>query len=1668
MIYAVLRFPTAGTYTFEVAHDDQVEVDFSSLYAASTPANYRNYNYNIPVGSLQSYTSDDATFESLPGNFVIPQANTCYVMRIYWNNVGNKNDLRLGWTIPGATSSVIVPSSVLSDPSLNSSYSSCANFNSDIGVSKTAPAMFASWGPTPPTFDYTIRVWNYTSPSASGVTVADTFPSNVTVVSTACTASGGAACAASGAISNSGQAYVFKTGTLPANNSAGSATARPTSGAYVDFTVTVRPTTGTTTLTNTATLTVSDTNASNNTSSVTTVRQNPVTLTKSGPATAIAGQSITYSFNVTNGSPNALSAARVIEQLPAGMIATAVSGATCGTLPSAPGALLTCQLASAIAASAVGSFSLTVRPTQTGSFVNYAMTDLGGGANTGTPSATCDTTTFSCANAPTVVTAAPNVTLSKAFSPTLIASGGASTLAITVSNAGSASTLTGLAFSDSLPANVVASGVLVGNTCGGAVSAPSNGTTVSLSGGALAAGASCVVQVQVTSATSGSYTNTIAAQTLTTSEGATNAAAASAILTVRNQPRLTVAKNLMGRAASTDQFTASISGGGPSVSTSGSGLGTVTSPVFAAVAGTTYTFSEAAAGSPQANLARYSTTYSCTNAGSGGTPASSGSGTSVGVTPQLGDDIICTFTNTPIAPKLSVAKSVAARLVSTDQFTVAINGGPSVTTTGAQTSVNTGAFTAAAGTAYLLSEVGAGTPTADLARYTTTYSCTNAGVGGTTISPGASTSFNVTPQAGDDLTCTFTNTPVYPKVTATKSASPTSFTVGATGQIYQISITVANGRTLAPITIADTLPAGITLSGLPTVTGVGASLSGCSSSGSSLGASCQLSSDLPNGTYVVTVPVNVALAATTAGAANTANLGGGGDPACTVGATNETCDPSTGAVPVKTGPSLTTTKALTTINASGIAKPDETLVYTLTVSNGGGTAGSTVLTETVPAGTSYSGSGEGWSCAATTPGSTCTQTVTANAGSSASVSFTVKVNKPGTAASITNTVTSSAGSCTSCTVTTAAEQADMQAVVTGVTTGETGTPIVLTSTCKNNWLQVATNASCTVTGSATTVPGAVTTCTPASPQASLIKDASIVCTTTFTPTAAGTYTVTAVTGADQYDPNTGNNSQTHSVTVNTPAALAVVKTLIAVNGAAVPANYAAQIGDKLTYDIAVSNTGGTAGSTMLTETVPAGTSYIGAASAPGEGWSTAPAADVCDAAASSCKQSVSVAAQVGSTVTTEHVKFTVQVQAPMTSAAISNTVASDAAGSCTASSCTAEVNSAVVDMTAVITQMPSAPLVIGSPVQITGVCTNKGPVVAVNASCDMTVNTVLKAGVPVSCDAPKSLAVNETLTCQATLTPMQAMNIVATVVTKTDSYETNLANNTDTKSVDANTPSALTVVKSLVDVNGAAVPAGYLAKPGDTLRYQLMVTNSGGTAGSTTLTETVPVGTSYVGSAEGWGTPSQCLAAGSSCTQLVAIAAATAQAVGTASVSFTVKVADSLTGASIVNTVTSSEPGSCAAGCVATTPTKHADVAVTTPTTLSFKVGDEVKVVSVCTNAGPVDTLNASCVVSGAPAGATTVCTPVSPVASLVVGASITCTTTFKSTEITSFVLTTTATHSLYDAVASNNVGSTTVVVGNAPLPAATPVPVDARWALIGLSMLLLGFGAAFRRKLGK
>ena len=120
-------------------------------------------------------------------------------------------------------------------------------------------------------------------------------------------------------------------------------------------------------------------------------------------------------------------------------------------------------------------------------------------------------------------------TLAKAFGAGSILLGGSTSLSFTVTNTDAGASLSGVAFTDNLPAGLVVAtpNGLTGSCGGGTITATAGSGVISLSGAALAASASCTFGVNVTSVALGSQVNTTS--TVTSNEAAAGAPATASV-----------------------------------------------------------------------------------------------------------------------------------------------------------------------------------------------------------------------------------------------------------------------------------------------------------------------------------------------------------------------------------------------------------------------------------------------------------------------------------------------------------------------------------------------------------------------------------------------------------------------------------------------------------------------------------------------------------------------------------------------------------------------------------------------------------------------------------------------------------------------------------------------------------------------------------------------------------------------------------------------------------------------------------------------------------------------------------------------------------------------------------------------------------------------------------
>jgi len=216
-----------------------------------------------------------------------------------------------------------------------------------------------------------------------------------------------------------------------------------------------------------------------------------------------------------------------------------------------------------------------------------------------------------------------------------------------------------------------------------------------------------------------------------------------------------------------------------------------------------------------------------------------------------------------------------------------------------------------------------------------------------------------------------------------------NFKQGETGKTYTITVSnVGTGPTSGTVTVTDTLPTGLTVTGM---TGTGWS---CGSLTCTRSDALPASQSYPAITLTVNVAANAASSVT-----NTATVSGGGDS----NAANNTANDPTTVSPVA---DLTITKAHT----GNFIQGQTNAIYTITVTNNGTAAstGTVTVTDNLPAGVVLQNmSGSGWSCNNATR--TCTNNLALAVGASypvIQVSVNVNSNAPGT---VTNTATVSGG-----------------------------------------------------------------------------------------------------------------------------------------------------------------------------------------------------------------------------------------------------------------------------------------------------------------------------------------------------------------------------------------------------------------------------------------------------------------------------------------------------------------------------------------------------------------------------------------------------------------------------------------------------------------------------------
>lgn len=280
-----------------------------------------------------------------------------------------------------------------------------------------------------------------------------------------------------------------------------------------------------------------------------------------------------------------------------------------------------------------------------------------------------------------------------------------------------------------------------------------------------------------------------------------------------------------------DQFSFSIkatSGGAvlASGTSSGTGLGPFTAAALSSTAAIPLTLGQTMASGSSSAIGQYRSVLTCTNSTPGSPTVMPTNVVTTSYdfgTLRFGDAVQCSFVETPF-PHLRLTKALAAsgRQFTGDQFVMTIADGS--TTVATTTTAGSGATVAngstpqtqvSAGTAYRFAEAAAGT--ANLGQYTAVLTCAN-GASSSTVLP-TSVGGSVTPQMGDVINCTITNTKRASNASLDISKSsalvsdPANGTVNPKaipGAIVRYSLLVQNSGPAAvdnnSVFVVDTLP----------------------------------------------------------------------------------------------------------------------------------------------------------------------------------------------------------------------------------------------------------------------------------------------------------------------------------------------------------------------------------------------------------------------------------------------------------------------------------------------------------------------------------------------------------------------------------------------------------------------------------------------------------------------------------------------------------------------------------------------------------------------------------------------------------------------------------------------------------------------------------------------
>ncbi len=375
------------------------------------------------------------------------------------NGITNPASLN-GSTITNTGNVSFQPGIPITDPVLSnnsSTVSSTVDNDPVVRIAKSGPAT-ANVGDT---ITYQIEVRNGGSGNITGALITDNVPADIVVYNWTASATGTAVI--TGATSGTNNA-VSTTGDIPVGTAN---TLVVTIKGVVSNTVAAQ-------VTNTATV-VAGTNKQS--SVVTTINNNAdVSIIKSGPATAIAGNGITYTLIVANHGPRDANTVQIQDVIPAAITSVTWSAVATGNAsimgsPRIDSSGNTIDMPVSIAAGASNYITFTITGTVAGGASSGAITNTANAVVTGVTDINPSNNTSSVT---TVIGKQYGVTLQKG-GPTTVVAGNSITYTIQVGNEGP-SDVTGLNISDIIPAAVTNASWTVLIQGAAAVTGPFSGT----------------------------------------------------------------------------------------------------------------------------------------------------------------------------------------------------------------------------------------------------------------------------------------------------------------------------------------------------------------------------------------------------------------------------------------------------------------------------------------------------------------------------------------------------------------------------------------------------------------------------------------------------------------------------------------------------------------------------------------------------------------------------------------------------------------------------------------------------------------------------------------------------------------------------------------------------------------------------------------------------------------------------------------------------------------------------------------------------------------------------------------------------------------------------------------------------------------------------------------